>query len=150
MDECEFEASNLTLKFREVIPSRLEMLDAVIERIMEAIGSMPCAQENLPEVRVALTEALSNAVIHGNQGDPEKKVEICGACENHEKLLLVITDQGKGFDPAAIPDPTVAENIFSRRGRGIFLIHHLMDQTEFHKGGRQIVLRKRVVRDNEQ
>jgi serine/threonine-protein kinase RsbW len=89
---------------------------------------------------------LANAIIHGNREDPSKKVEIYGACEGHEKLLLVITDEGQGFDPAAIPDPTRAENIFSGHGRGLFLINRLMCHAEHRLGGRQVVLRKSVAR----
>ena len=147
MEECEFDAANLTLKFREIVPSRLDLVDEAIDRIMETVRAMPCAQENLEEVNLALTEAMSNAVIHGNRGNPNKRVVICGACEGHEKLLLVVTDEGEGFDPAKIPDPTVAENIFASHGRGIFLINQLMDQAEFRKGGRQVVLRKKVARE---
>ena len=146
MEECDFDSSNVTLKFREVVPSRMDIVEGAIEHIMEVVRTMPCAQENLEEVTIALTEAVSNAVIHGNRNNPEKKVEICVGCEGHEKLLLVITDEGEGFDFTAIPDPTVADNIFSAHGRGIFLINHMMDQTEFRKGGRQVVLRKRVAR----
>ncbi|HYM09984.1 MAG TPA: ATP-binding protein [Bryobacterales bacterium] len=148
MEECEFDASNLTLKFREVVPSRMDLAAAAIERIMQVVHSMPCAQENLEEVALALTEAISNAVIHGNHENPEKKVEICGACEGHDKLVLIVTDEGEGFDPKDIPDPTIAENVYAAHGRGIYLINHLMDQTEFRRGGRQVVLRKRVAGGN--
>jgi anti-sigma regulatory factor (Ser/Thr protein kinase) len=59
-------------------------------------------------------------------------------------LVLVITDEGEGFDPSGLPDPTVSENIFATHGRGVFLIKQLMDQAEYRKGGRQLVLRKRL------
>ena len=144
MNDCEFDFSKLALQFREVMPSRLEMLDATLERVMQQIRRMPLSQENLDEVTVALSEALANAIIHGNRKDPDKKVEICGACEDGNKLLLVITDEGEGFDPSKIPDPTTADNLYSHHGRGIYLINGLMDQTEFRKGGRQVVLRKRL------
>ena len=146
MREGEFNASNLSWIFHEVIESSHHALGEAVSRIMAIVRAMPCAQESLEDVTLALEEALANAIIHGNRGDPSKKVEIFGACEDHEKLLLVITDEGEGFDPPAIPDPTLAENIYSTGGRGIFLMNRLMDQMEFRKGGRQIVLRKRVAK----
>jgi len=144
MRDCEFDTSNLSLAFHEAIESRRDLLGEATERIMENVRALPCAQESLDEVSLALSEALANAIIHGNREDPSKKVRVCGACESQEQLLLVITDEGEGFDPAAIPDPTIADNVFSTHGRGVFLIKRLMDQTEFRLGGRQVVLRKRV------
>jgi serine/threonine-protein kinase RsbW len=143
MTDSEFDASNLSEVFFETIESSRAALTHAVERIMEVLSQMPCAAQNLDGIRIALDEALANAIIHGNREDPEKKVEICGACEGQDRLLLVITDQGQGFDPAAIPDPTVAENIFSTHGRGIFLINRLVDQAEFQAGGRRLLLRKK-------
>jgi serine/threonine-protein kinase RsbW len=146
MKEYGIDTSNLTMVFREVTESRRDLVNEAVVRIMEIVRSMPCAQENLDTIDLALTEALANAIIHGNREDPSKKVEIYGACEGHEKLLLVITDEGQGFEPAAIPDPTNAENIFSGHGRGLFLINRLMCHAEHRLGGRQVVLRKSVAR----
>lgn len=144
MAEVELDASGLKPVFHELIESRLESLSPAIDRIMDAISALPCARANLDKVRLALTEALSNAIIHGNRGDPSKRVEIHGACAHEEQLVLSITDEGEGFNPAAIPDPTVAENIFSSHGRGIYLMHRLMDHAEHRLGGRQVILRKRL------
>jgi serine/threonine-protein kinase RsbW len=144
MQELELDTGNLSLMFHETVESRRELVVATTERLMGVIRTMPCAQQHLDAVHLALTEALANAIIHGNKEDPNKKVTIWGACEAHEKLLLVITDEGQGFDPASVPDPTLAENIFSARGRGVFLINRLMCEAEYRLGGRQVVLRKRV------
>ena len=144
MQEYELDPANLSLMFHETVESRRDLVVESTERIMDVIRTMPCAQQHLDAVRLALTEALANAIIHGNKEDPSKKVTIWGACEAHEKLLLVITDEGEGFDPASVPDPTQAENIFSASGRGVFLINRLMCEAEYRLGGRQVVLRKRV------
>lgn len=143
MENCEYNTSNLTLVFHKTIVSRREELEPEIERILEILKEMPCARENMHEITLALREVLTNAVIHGNREDPSKKVQICGACEGQERFLLVVTDEGEGFDPEAIPDPTVAENVFSTHGRGVFLINRLMDRVEFRQGGRQVLLYKR-------
>jgi serine/threonine-protein kinase RsbW len=95
-------------------------------------------------LRLALAEALSNAVIHGNREDPDKTVGICAGCDGQSQLLIAVTDQGDGFDPAVLADPTAAENICSSHGRGVFLMRRLVDEVEFNLGGRQVVLRKRI------
>lgn len=143
MEDCEYNTSDLTLVFHKTIASRREELESEIERIVEIRREMPCARENIHEIWLALREVLTNAVIHGNREDPSKRVQICGACEGQERFLLVVTDEGEGFDPKAIPDPTVAENVFSSHGRGVFLINRLMDQVEFRQGGRQVLLCKK-------
>jgi serine/threonine-protein kinase RsbW len=144
VQECAIDPSKLTVVLDESIESRVEQVGSVVEHLMELVRSLPCAQAHLDEVQLALTEALANAVIHGNQGDPRKRVHIWGACAAGEQLVLAITDEGEGFDAASIPDPTLAENVFCDHGRGIFLMNRLMDSAEHRLGGRQVVLRKRV------
>ncbi len=144
MRQCDFDAPDLNLGFHESIDSRRDLLDEATDRIMQSVRALPCAQENLDDVNLALSEAIANAIIHGNREDPGKKVQVCGTCESPGQLLLVITDEGHGFDPAVIPDPTRGDNLFSSHGRGVFLMNRLMDQTEFRLGGRQVVLRKRA------
>ncbi len=130
--------------FHEVIDSRPGLLGEVTERIMRFVRTVPCGEESLEQLSLALHEALTNAIVHGNGEDPSKKVEICGAWESAMQFVLAITDEGEGFDPDALPDPTVAENIFSAHGRGVFLIKRLVDRAEFRLGGRQVVLHKQL------
>jgi serine/threonine-protein kinase RsbW len=86
-------------------------------------------------------EAMTNALIHGNREDPTKIVNICGGCTERSELLIDITDQGEGFDPSTLPDPTAAENLYEGHGRGVFLMKRLVDKREFNLGGRQVILR---------
>lgn len=146
MPEIEFDACEITPVFDEVIESRIELLGPAIDRLMGVIAGLACAREHLDQVRLALTEALSNAIVHGNREDPSKRVEIWGGCANGEHIFLSVTDEGDGFDPASIPDPTIADNIFSSHGRGVFLMRRLMDHAEHRLGGRQVVLRKCIGR----
>ena len=94
-------------------------------------------------------EALTNAVIHGNREDPAKAVTVCAGCNRRAELLVCVTDQGEGFDPSALPDPTADGNMHEGHGRGVFLMRRLVDEVEFHLGGRQVILRKRMARNNE-
>ena len=142
---CDYKSdtSALTPLIHETIDSRRDLVDQAAERIMLAVGALPCAKGSLDDISLALSEVLANAVVHGNREDPEKKVDICATCEGPDQFTLVVTDEGRGFDPAAICDPTGADNLLTNHGRGVFLIRRLMDETEFRMGGRQVLLRKR-------
>ncbi len=140
---CGLENCKIASVFHEPIKSRLELVEHATERILERVGAMA----DIP-TRLVLSEAIANAIIHGNQEDLNKKVQICGGLEDGNRLVLVITDEGAGFDPALIPDPLCDQNLFRPHGRGVFLMQHLMDQAEFRLGGRQVVLRKRLGGDS--
>jgi len=139
-----FDTVNLTSKFRVMVQSRLAAVSKTIDRVLEKIKGIPGVEPYLEEISLALDEALTNAIIHGNREDPRKQVEICGGYDQHGNLLLAVTDEGQGFNPETIPDPTAGENIYSTHGRGVYLIHQLMDHAEYRLGGRQVVLRKHL------
>jgi anti-sigma regulatory factor (Ser/Thr protein kinase) len=142
MHACEA-STNLVVEFHSAIKSRVDVLDRAVEQIMKLVRRLPCVTGDLDGVELALNEALANAIVHGNQQDPNKNVQICGGCERSGDLLLAITDEGAGFDHNLIPDPTSGENLLSKHGRGLLLISHLMDSTQFRLGGRQLIMRKR-------
>ena len=143
MQESAFDTTALTLALHETISSTRSAVDQAVERIMQIVRMLPCASATLDEIELALSEALANAVVHGNREDPAKKVDICGACEGLDKLILIVTDEGQGFDPTSIVDPTSVSNLMATHGRGVFLISRLMDEVEFRLNGRQIILRKK-------
>ena len=79
---------------------------------------------------MAVREAVINAVLHGNEYDPARQIEV--AFENTgTDLMIIVADQGRGFDPEKIPDPLAEENLLRGTGRGIFLIRSLMDEVRF-------------------
>lgn len=144
---CPLRQDHLVSEFCEVIPSTLPALDTVVERAMAAVKNLACAPEEgkMDDVALALREALANAVLHGNASDPAKKVVVACFCQcgTDASLLLVVRDEGSGFDPNEIPDPTTAELIYSNHGRGIFLMRLLMDEVRYSNGGSEVELRKR-------
>ncbi len=79
---------------------------------------------------MAVREAITNAVVHGNKEDETKTIELTFNCLEHA-LEIEVKDQGEGFDPAGVPDPTEAENILKTSGRGIFLIRSFMDDVQW-------------------
>jgi|ERR1700680_4645396 len=139
---CEFHTDKLSLRIDELIPSNVEAISPVVDELMDVINESDCAPKEEFDVETALREALANAIIHGNHQDPNKKVRICCACQPDRGLLIVVKDEGDGFDPATVPSPLVGENIYAAHGRGIFLINQMMDAVEFRKGGTEIHMRK--------
>jgi len=96
-------------------------------------------------IAMAVREAAVNAVLHGNEYDPTKQIEV--SFENTgDKLVFTITDQGKGLDPDSIPDPLAPENLLRGTGRGIFLIRSFMDEVKFRQlhPGTELTLVKRL------
>lgn len=139
---CEFNAANLILRVDEMVASEIEAISPVADKVMRLIKETSCAPGHEEAVELALREALANAVLHGNRQDPRKKIRICCACQADRGILIVVKDEGEGFDPAKVPSPLVGENIYSEHGRGIYLINMLMDEIRFERGGTEIHMRK--------
>ena len=92
-------------------------------------------------IRLAIEEALNNAIEHGNRFDPEKKVTVRFEV-NTKRATITIADEGSGFDPSGVPDPTADENLEKPTGRGIMLMHAYMDKVRFNDRGNQVCLIK--------
>ncbi len=96
-------------------------------------------------ILVAITEAVSNAIIHGNRQDPSKRVHLLvERLSGAPWLRVIVEDEGEGFDPNAIPDPTSEERLLVESGRGVFLMRAFADEVNYQKGGRCVELKFRV------
>ncbi|MFP4354990.1 MAG: ATP-binding protein [Phycisphaerae bacterium] len=104
------------------------------QKILSEIDKYDYDQCAVFAIRLAMEEALNNAIRHGNAGDPSKKVEVEYEV-SPEKVMIQITDEGVGFIPEKVPDPTADENLEKPSGRGIMLIHAYMDEVEYLKRG---------------
>jgi len=107
--------------------------------IMEKLIEMICSTYKLGEdyygnILVAVTEAVNNAIYHGNKANPGKKVHV-GFKTNTTSVSFSVRDEGSGFDFNNLPDPTDPVNIEKPSGRGIFLMKHLADDVQFSDGG---------------
>lgn len=92
-------------------------------------------------MRLALEEGVVNAIKHGNGLDPDKSVQIeCFVDE--ERVIVVIEDEGPGFDPADVPDPTEDDNLEKPSGRGLMLMRTFMTRVEYHGRGNRVTLEK--------
>lgn len=119
------------------IPSLLENIRIVESFIDNAKEKFNLNDDVYGNIMVAVTESVNNAIIHGNQKDKDKEVEL-RLDIGKDNLKFTIKDQGKGFDPNTLPDPTSPENILNPGGRGVFLINHLADEVDYLDNGRII------------
>ena len=122
------------------IASNIQNLRVVEKLIDELQFELDLSDESYGNVLVATMEAINNAIIHGNKSDPNKMVKVKIEREKDE-LLVNITDQGEGFNPKSVPDPTAPENIENISGRGIFLMERLSDEINFSDHGRIVELK---------
>jgi serine/threonine-protein kinase RsbW len=134
--------SNSLLELEVWMPSEIEAITPTVEPLMRVIESWRCSEGNEFAVELGLREALNNAVLHGNGTDPNKLVEVRCRIERGKGVWLMVKDQGKGFDPNAVPDPLAAENLLAEHGRGIQLMKLMMDEVSFQHGGTEVHMRK--------
>lgn len=124
------------------MPSEIKAISPLVDRLMRLIEGSHCVAGEEHAIELALEEALNNAVVHGNRRDPRKLVQVLCRCELGKGVFVVVKDQGQGFDPNAVPDPTVAENNSADHGRGIWLMRVAMDEVSFECGGTEVHMRK--------
>jgi len=112
------------------IPSKLDQLKCVEKLTAEASERMHLSEDQMDNLAIAVTEAVGNAIVHGNKKDPHKKVVIKYVL-NPESIHVSVTDQGGGFDPDKIANPLDPVNLMKESGRGIFILKQLMDEVTF-------------------
>jgi len=130
---------------RLVLPSHIEAVADAAAAVTDLIRNCGVSEELAFGIEMALREAVTNAMVHGNQEDESKSVEVIFNCHDNE-LEIEVGDQGEGFDPAKVPDPTNAENLLKTSGRGIFLMRTFMDEIEWRnrpEGGTAVRMTKR-------
>ncbi|WP_310100068.1 ATP-binding protein [Algoriphagus sp. 4150] len=121
------------------IPSLLENIKIIESFIDNAREKFEINDDIYGNIMISVTECISNAIIHGNQGNKNKLVHLELALEE-DLLLFTIKDEGAGFDHNELKDPTSPENIEKTGGRGIFLIKHLSDDVKFEENGTKTIL----------
>ena len=122
------------------LPNDIRTIEHAVEYVTRHCSSCSEYARRLNlNFRVGLTEALSNAMLYGNNSDPEKRVRV-EVTINLDEVTVRVTDQGVGFDPGLVPDPTLPDNISKSGGRGIFLMKALMDEVQFNERGNSVTL----------
>ena len=132
------------LEVRTWVHSEIGLISPLVGWLMDLIAATRCVSGKEEYVELALREALCNAMLHGNRLQARKLVHVRCRCEYREGVYLVISDQGKGFDPKTLPDPLAVENLASEHGRGIHLMKLAMDEVSFEHGGTEVHMRKKL------
>ena len=115
----------------------LRRVENAIDFLTSEIG---ISEDNYGKIMIAVLEAVNNAIVHGNKADMKKKVAIEFQESKEKDLCVSVTDEGKGFKPGEVPDPTKPENIEALNGRGVFLMSRLADEIEFNRKGNSVKL----------
>ena len=121
-------------------PSTADSLHLVEALIDEISADMHLDEDYYGNILIAVTEAVNNAINHGNKQDPNKTVSFVFTENDDHSISFKIADQGTGFDFENIPDPTSPENIEKVNGRGVFLMKQLSDGVTFNDNGRVVEL----------
>lgn len=122
------------------LPNDLRSIEHAVEYVVERCRRCEVHASRLRlNFRVGLTEALSNAMLYGNDADPRKRVRI-EVRIGPGAIRARVTDQGSGFDPERVPDPTLPDNLTRPGGRGLFLMRKLLDEVHFNERGNSVTL----------
>ena len=122
------------------LSSKLESLSQIENFIDDVCEQYKFGEGHYGNILIALTEAVNNAITHGNKLDPNKRVNLNMETTTND-VEFTIKDEGEGFDVDSVPDPTLPENIEKLSGRGIFLMRTLADSVDFEENGTTIKLR---------
>jgi serine/threonine-protein kinase RsbW len=125
-------ANNGQLKANLVLASRFENIEVAERALLDLCRRAGLVGDDDYWLVTALREALANAVRHGNQQDPARSVRVAYVVEN-STVTITVEDEGEGFDPRDIPDPTDPENLLRPNGRGIFYMRQFMNHVEFSR-----------------
>lgn len=120
--------------------SEINSVESFVEKI---VNSYQVSDEIYGNMLISITEAVSNAIMHGNKADRSKKVRILLE-KTKKKLAFRITDEGAGFDHNELPDPTSPENIPKIGGRGVFLMKQLADMVVFDDNGSTVEIQFKI------
>jgi serine/threonine-protein kinase RsbW len=125
------------------LPSNLRSINVLDGIVQEVVHQYKINREVHGNILISLTEAVTNAISHGNHYD-EKKVVKIKWLKKSDAIAIRVSDQGCGFDPASVPDPTCDENICKCGGRGVFLMQRLCDQIQYMDNGRTVEMHFKI------
>jgi len=126
------------------MPGEIQAISPLVDRLMRVIEASQCVPGDEFDVELVLREALENAVLHGNQEDPRKKVHLRCRCGPGNEITIVVTDQGRGFDFGKMVGNDFTSDPAADHGRGIQLMKAFMDDVHFERGGSEVHMRKRA------
>lgn len=125
------------------IASKIENISIVENLIDELSDKYEIGTEVYGNILIAIVEAVTNCIIHGNKLDANKSVFVSYQF-NKDHIQFNIKDEGEGFDYKDVPDPTQPVNVEKPHGRGVFLMMHLSDEMEFNQEGTEVIMRFKI------
>jgi serine/threonine-protein kinase RsbW len=125
-------------------PTDTRAAKEVLDEVLGILSSWKWSEEDVFAIHLAVEEALMNAIKHGNCHDATKMVSV-KAEANDQQFRIQIADEGTGFQPSAVPDPTLDENLDSPSGRGLMLMRSFMTHVEYNASGNQVTMVKQRV-----
>jgi len=128
------------IKQKIELSSSFDSLSQIEKFVDDIFEKYQITEDHYGNILIALTEAVNNAITHGNKLNPKKKVNL-NVEKRTKDVYFTIKDEGAGFDYAKVPDPTLPENLQKLRGRGIFLMRSLADNVDFEENGKIIKLK---------
>ena len=130
-----------TWQLEQRIPSRTQAAEQIIDALLTQLEAAQWDSHEVFGVHLAVEEALVNAIKHGNKEDPAKSVRVL-VQTSPDQLRVEIVDEGAGFNPDQVPDPTSPERLCKPHGRGLMLIHNYMTHVEYKGRGNELVMEK--------
>ncbi|MFH1837183.1 MAG: ATP-binding protein [Candidatus Omnitrophota bacterium] len=127
---------------KNIIANDSYLLKEESKKLIALLKSKGIDENIIFDIHVGFEEALRNAMIHGNKMEADKKVTIDIKIKE-ESIVISVEDEGDGFDPGEVPDPTLEENLLRDRGRGVYLITNLMDKVKYEDKGRCVIMEKK-------
>jgi serine/threonine-protein kinase RsbW len=129
-------------RWRSFLPSDRDVVPDVVSRLLQIARSAGFSGNCGTDLEIAIKEALANAIKHGNSYSKTKRVYVRCYAAPRKGFLVLVRDEGSGFDPNAVPDPRGEDRLTLPYGRGLFLMGELMDFIEYRKNGCDAVLFK--------
>lgn len=122
-----------------IIQSKLDNMSLVENFIDEISIALSIVSDLYGNLLISTIEAVTNAIVHGNDNNPDKVVRV-NVESDDKKITVTVSDEGEGFDVSVVPDPTKPNYIEQPNGRGIFLMRNLADKVKFDKNGSVVIL----------
>src|ERR1700753_1537132 len=116
------------VEFRQSFPSQIQAIPPFVDQLMQFIARSRSKDGSETNIEIALSEVLENAVVHGNEENPDKRVSVTCRVAPDGEVSITVQDEGQGFDASTLPDPTTPQNWLLTSGRGIYLMKAFMDE----------------------
>jgi len=133
-----------------LLESTLDSVDVAEEAVLRVAGEIGFLEDDLHQIGMAVRESMVNAVVHGNRYNARKKVHL-SVSRSPERLIVVIGDEGEGFEMKSVPDPLAEENLLKQSGRGLLLIQAFVDEFEMRRrqpSGTEVRMVKYLAKDS--